>query len=467
MPFILTVISAALLTAASYYPKLYFMGWIGFLAFFYYLFIIKENELKYKNIFFSAWMLGFWILFFSSNFLYHSVKLYTGAPFFIIIIILISLFLFLSLIYPIFLFLYFYLQQSLFNNKKFNPLLFAICWTTMEFFRYYLMSFFPLANLSYTQTEFLTFIQLAEIGGIWILTFILVLVNGLIFQFIFQKKKKNIFIIAILFIIIFTFANFKDEITLQNINETNSERNISIGIITTKIQQKDKWTLKQLDKNIELTLGAVSELKKADLIIAPETNLTFDFYADTVYRENFLEKIAAESETLIQIGSLAKNDLGKGRFNSAFLISASGEIISRYNKNLLLYFGEKYPFTDLLNSYTAYNFSSLNSGKKEKLFKTKNFNWKTIICSEILYPTYVKRKIREVDFIVNQTNEAWFNNSKLLKNIMWQAAVLRAVENRMPVLKTGNYSYNGIIYPSGKYKKVFPNEMYWLLNLKI
>jgi apolipoprotein N-acyltransferase len=77
----------------------------------------------------------------------------------------------------------------------------------------------------------------------------------------------------------------------------------------------------------------------------------------------------------------------------------------------------------------------------------------------------VKSEAKEVDFIVNQTNEGWFNNSRLVKNIMWQAAVIRAVENRVPIIKTGNYSYNGIIYPTGEYKKVSSDKNYHLLKL--
>jgi len=36
---ILTALAAALLTAANYFPKLYFLSWIGFLPFLYYIYI--------------------------------------------------------------------------------------------------------------------------------------------------------------------------------------------------------------------------------------------------------------------------------------------------------------------------------------------------------------------------------------------------------------------------------------------
>lgn len=464
MALFLTILSAALAAAANYNGDLYFLTWTALLPFLYYLFIYRNQELTYKSIFLNGWNLGFWILVFTANFLYNSIKLYTGASFVFIILILFLLFLLLSLIYALFFVLYLYLQKKLFAQNSFRALLFAAVWTLMELSRYYLLSFFPIANPAYTQAEFFSFIQLAEFGGLWILTFILIFVNGLLFQLIFEKKYKKIFIISILFFMIFGSSFFLQEREFKAGKEETKA--LEIGIITTQIEQEKKWTTEQLAKNIELTLNAASELNQTQLIIAPETNITFDFYNNHNYRNQFLENVESDFEAPIQIGALASKNSDKGRYNSVFLLSDTGEIISRYDKNLLLYFGETYPLLELLNEYTGYSFSSLNPGKELTLFKFGDLQWKTVICSEILYPSYVKKAARDVDFIVNQTNEAWFKNNKLLKNIMWQAAVLRAVENRVPIIKTGNQAHSGIIYPGGSFEKVESEKNYHILKVK-
>lgn len=464
MALILITLSALLLTAANYNGNLFFMSWIALSPFFYYLFIFKNRKLNYRKIFCSGWYLGFLILVFSANFLYYPIKLYTGASFYFIILLLFLIFLFMSLIYGIFFLIYFYLQSKLFSKQKIMPLLFAFCWTIMEIIRYYLFRFFPIANPAYTQAEFLNFIQLAEIGGVWILTFILILVNVFLFQLIFQKNFKKFFPILFVFLIVFSFGYLSQQIHRQEFNITRAGK-LKVGIITTEIKQQKKWTAEQLEKNIELSLNAAAKLNKSRIIIAPETNITFDFNNNNIYRREFLEEIAAEFEVPIQIGSIAGKNSKNGNYNSSFLISPAGKIISRYDKNLLLYFGEKYPFLELINKYTPYKFSSLNAGQKQTLFRSEELLWKTVICSEILYPDYVHLDNKEIDFIVNQTNEAWFNESKLLKNIMWQAAVLRAVENRIPVIKTGNRAENGIIYPSGTYHKGDSGQNYHILFL--
>jgi len=381
MAFFLIVLAAALYTAANYLEELYFLNWFSFLPFLYYNFKIQAGkEFDYKKYFLSGQLFGFFILLFSANFIYHSIKLYTAADFWLIIILLLLLFFLLSLIYGFFFLAYIFLEQKINSELKFNPYRFAAFWLLLEFSRHYLLSFFPVGNSAYTQAEFLHFIQLADYGGIWTLTFILVLFNGLLYQLIFEKKLKNIFIISLILIIIFSVGNYslKREFNLQS-----NKEEIKIGIIRTQISQEEKWSNKQLQKNINILLDSAAFLNESRLIIAPETNITFDFHADQYYRERLLEQVAEKFETPVQIGSLAGKDSAEGRYNSSFLISDAGETLARYDKNLLLYFGETYPYLELLNEYTPYNFSSLNAGTNSNLFKLKNLKWKTIICSEI------------------------------------------------------------------------------------
>lgn len=458
----LIILTALLLTIPYYSPAIYSSAWISFIPFFYYLYRFKVKSLNYRKVFLSGWALGFLILSFSANFLYHSIKLYTSASFLVIILLLAVLFALLSLIYGFFILLYFYLQRQIFAENRFSPLLFAALWTLLEFCRHHLLFFFPIGNIAYTQSEFIEFIQFAEYGGVWILIFILVYVSGLLFQLLFQRKYKNMIIIALIFTLIFSFGTYKKNLY----SGADSGKKAEIGIITSNISQKNKWSSQYLEKNIDLLINAAPKLNETQLVIAPETNLTFDLKGDEYYREKLLSRIKQKLTAPVQLGSPAVDKNSKDRFNSSFLISSNAEVIARYNKNLLLYFGERFPYENFINKITPYNFSSLRAGKENKIFNYNNLSWKTVICSEIFYPEYVSTEAHSIDFIVNQTNEAWFKNSRLLKNIMWQAAVMRAVENRTPVIKTGNQAHNGIIYAAGDYIKVNPKKNYHKLNLK-
>lgn len=464
MDVVLIIFSAALYSASNYYVELYFLNWFFLLPFLYYLLKIKQKNVNVlRGYFFGGWQLGFFIFLFSANFLYNPIKLYTDLHSFAVISLIVLLFLFLSLPYGLFMLIYIVLVRKWNNKILFHPFLFASSWLVFEYLRYYLMSFFPFLNPAYSQAEFIYFIQLSEYGGIWILTFILILVNGLVFEIFSKYKYKNIILIITIFAIIFGNGYYK----LKN-PYINKQKNIKIGIITTQIKQDNKWRIDKIRKNNEIVFNSFNILKKADLIIAPETNLTFDFHSNNYYRKTIIKKIKNKNKTFLQVGALASQKSKQGQFNSVFLISPEGKILKRYNKNLLVLFGEQYPRQKYLNKYTPFNFNSLNFGKEVNYFEIKNIKWKTVICSEILYPHFVKVVAKDLDFIINQTNEAWFD-SALVKNIMWQAAVLRAVENRKVVIKTGNKSYNGIIFPSGKYKKMKEKKgtNYYLLDFYI
>jgi apolipoprotein N-acyltransferase len=324
----------------------------------------------------------------------------------------------------------------------------------LSFLRYKLLYFYPAGYLAVTQAEFTHFIQLAELGGFWLLTLLMLLVNAFLFQFLFEKKYKNLIYICLIFLLIFGYGSLR----LNQLQELQPE--FSLGLITTNIIQDIKWDNNQLENNTELMLQSGSELREVELIIAPETNITFDFGRKSNRKENLLKEIDSRFQVPLQFGTLSSQAGSDQKFNSSFLISAEGEILERYNKNRLLYFGEKYPGEELINALLPYHFSSLRAGEESENFSNGNLSWKNAICSEILYSDYLLAGAAEADFIVNQTNEAWFQDSELLKNLMLSSAVLRAVENRRTVVKVGNLAHDALISPAGNYERLPEAEIY-------
>jgi len=494
MNYLLIILSALLLNTANYFPQLFFLSWLGFIPLFYVLdggsrkkiqLPNRKNDLISKFIsffkrsrsgknehFFCGWLFGFFYISLSSLFLYHPIRLFTDLSIIITAVLLAALFAVLALFYGAFFKLYFLIF------KKLNPFYFAAAWLIFSYLRYKILYFFPIGFLSTSQAEFLNFIQLAELGGPWLLIFLLVLTNAVIYLLIFKQQAvlKYSFILIIIVALIFGYGSY----SLQKFAEghyTFSDQNLlRVGLITTEISQDDKWDYQNIEQNVELTLEAADELQASRIIFAPESNITFNF-DQSERRGEFLADTADRFEVPVQIGSLASeleiaglaaDDANEiGNYNSSFLLSAEGEILQRYNKNRLVYFGEFYPFQNFLNELTGGSFSSLKAGSEITTFRAQGLSWKTVICSEILYTDYLQRDLSEANFIVNQTNEGWFRNSRLLKNMMWNNAVLRAVESRKSVIKVGNQAYDGIIYPSGRYNKTEVDSNYHLIYLQL
>ena len=152
-----------------------------------------------------------------------------------------------------------------------------------------------------------------------------------------------------------------------------------------------------------------------------------------------------------QFGAQAIKNDPEHVYNSSLLFSTEGKMIDRYNKNRLVAFGEIIPFNKIVNKLTNKKWHSLTAGEKYNIFEINDVKWRTFICSEILYPM-LSDNLKDFDFIVNQSNEAWFENG--LQKQMWSAAIFRAVESRKTVIKAGNRAISGVIMPSGKIQEM-------------
>lgn len=465
MNFILVFLAALILNIANYLPELYPLTWLGMLPL-----IAVINRLKNKDqaggqkknnqlknlehnqkppVFRLGWAFGFFMTAFSSIFVYYSIEEFTGFNFWLISFLLVMLYLVIGLIYG--LWFKVYLKTA---AVKFSALYFALSWLVLEFIRYKLLFFYPAGYLAVTQAEFSHFIQLADLGGFWLLSFVLALVGALLYQLVFKKEFKKLIYLALIFLLIFGYGQLR----LQQYSDLVPD--YSLGLITTSISQEIKWNQSQREKNNQLMLAAAEKLNKNELIIAPETNITFDFGRGGRASEKLLQEIKNRFETPIQFGTLSTFNDSANKYNSSFLVSPQGELLQRYNKNILLYFGEKYPAEALINKLLPYHFSSLANGSEIVNFSLGDVSWKNAICSEILYTDYLLQQTAQADFIVNQTNEAWFQDSTLLKNLMFNSAVIRAVENRKTVVKIGNLATDAVITAAGRYDLLPEAEIY-------
>lgn len=424
---IIILISDILTTLPFYYPDLFFLSFFSFVPLF---LIIKESGIR--KSFLSGWFFGFIYIFISSYWLFYPLYNYSGLNIIFVIIILFLLFSLLGLFYGVW--------GYLLKYTGLGAVRVALSWTAVEFLRYKILSIFPVAYLGYTQSSFKTILQWADIGGVFLISFLILLINGYLFKLVSSKKKKFLVPILIIFIIIGSYGIYKTNYDFGN------EDMMSVGIIQTNIKQSEKWKTANIEKNITNIFSSASHLKNVELFITPETSLTFDITRNEYYRNQVLKKMN-NFDAYFQFGAQAIKENIDLKYNSSFLFNSAGKKIERYNKNRLVVFGEKIPFNKLVNKLTNKRWHSLTSGEKRTLFKLEDKKWKNFICSEIFYPI-LDQDLTKFDFIVNQSNEAWFDNG--LQQQMWAAAIFRAVESRKTVVKSGNRAISGVVFPSGR-----------------
>ena len=98
------------------------------------------------------------------------------------------------------------------------------------------------------------------------------------------------------------------------------------------------------------------------------------------------------------------------------MIDKEGKIQSIYDKTFLVPFGEYLPLRGLLKYLNIFNNSyrsvdGFSSGTGLKLIKKSGFPISLpLICYEALFSNEILGKVKEAEWILNITNDAWFGS---------------------------------------------------------
>ncbi|MBE3096507.1 MAG: apolipoprotein N-acyltransferase [Planctomycetes bacterium] len=165
------------------------------------------------------------------------------------------------------------------------------------------------------------------------------------------------------------------------------------------------------------------------------------------------------------------------RYNSAFLVAPGSKHFAAehaYAKAHLVPFGEYVPFKQswpwlhaLLGGFTPYDYDySLTPGAHDPApfvlkYGGAEARFQVPICYEDAMPYRVREMVRSddparakaVDFLVNISNDGWFNGSVELDQHL-NLCVFRAVENRVPIVRSVNTGISAIIDPEGRIETV-------------
>ena len=234
---------------------------------------------------------------------------------------------------------------------------------------------------------------------------------------------------------------------------------------------------------------------KTDLLIWPESAVpVFDeagYIAITNFvRTHHLWLIFNAEDYVWRSGAGTNNDYDA--FNAAFLFNPDGRCAAIYHKQKLVVFGEYIPlvrwlpfvkwFTPITGSFasgdhvvpfemninperrpparpgTSTDFP--NAGSEIGAPSESNFHVKTatLICFEDVFPELTRKYAQDdTDFLVNLTNDGWFGDSAA----QWQqaaAAVFRAVENGVPLVRSANNGLTCWVDANGRLREIFRDK---------
>jgi apolipoprotein N-acyltransferase len=324
-------------------------------------------------------------------------------------------------------------------------------WIGGEWLRGWLMDGFPWGLLGYSQHSVLPVIQLAELTGVYGVSFLIVAVNCAIAAVVglgWRAAAPGAALAAVALAGSLAFGWH----ALAGQRAAGS-REVRVGLIQPSIEQTLKWDPAQhahiLDTYEALTREAARS--KPAVVLWPETATTIFLRGDQALLER-LVRLASAVDAPLLVGSIDRQDRPDGTFlNSAFLLSGQG-ITSKYDKIHLVPFGEYVPLGWLIGFVRSWAefISDFGVGEAHTVFRLPEASFGTVICYEVIFPELFREFVtRGADFMVNITNDAWFGRT----SGPWQhlgMLPLRAVEHRVAIARAANTGISALVEPSGR-----------------
>lgn len=453
---IISAISGFLLVLA--FPP-FGAGWLAWFALVPLLFSLEGVGLKkgllYGFIFGAAFFLGtvYWVV--------HSMYYYGGVPFGVGVLAMLLLVVYLSL-YPA----AFGLLASLASTSRPSArlVLVPVFWTAVEYLRGHLFTGLPWVLAGYSQTAYLPVIQVADITGVWGVSFLVVFVNSALWitarRFLYKDGSTRVIVpvaalAAVVLVLAYGFLRI-----WQVDEDVKHWSGLRAAVAQGSIDQSVKWDKSFQDVTLDIyrDLSLKASRDGARLIVWPETAVPFYFNADKV-KDGKLGSITREAGSYVLTGSPSYNyNLMTGKvmyYNSAYLLSPSGDEAGRYDKFHLVPFGEYVPLKKFFPFFRKLTegVGDFSEGPGAVPIRFEHGGIGTLICYESIFPEIASASVRNGSTIlVNITNDAWFGRTSAPYQ-HFDMAVFRAVENRVFLLRAANTGISAIIGPAGRVRK--------------
>ena len=330
----------------------------------------------------------------------------------------------------------------------------AVVWCGSEFLRGWIGGGFPWNPLGAGLTPWLPGIQLAEFGGVWLVSGLAIFVNALLAWAVAERRGwTSLAACALAVAVVLGWGAWRAE------QLPKPARSIRVALVQTSIPQDEKWVTAKIlmiyERLADLTRKAQGD-PDVELVIWPETALPDDVRNS----ENSYAVVwnLCTNGTPILTGSLDLAVLDSGEeqyFNSAFLFDTSGRIVGEYDKRHLVIGGEFIPFERWIpwRLQAALGLpASLSAGGEGAVFRAgkADIPLSPLICFEDILPYLARADVRAgARMLVNLTNDAWFDERVAPRQHM-RNAILRAVENRVPLVRSANTGVTCVIEPSGR-----------------
>jgi apolipoprotein N-acyltransferase len=343
------------------------------------------------------------------------------------------------------------------------PLLAGAAWVMAEFGRGRLFTgtaFFignPWGLLGYSHADWLPFVQIASVTGIYGASFALACANaalaGLALAWREPARRRaaalgfGVGLLPALAVLTYGSA------TLRGAAPEPGSRPLEVAVIQGNVSIGSRWRADAYGENLDLYLRLTAESLAAGhprIAFWPEAALTFFLESEPDHRQAIASLLAPADLELVVGGPRATGLGSDAHANSVFVLRPDGTVAGHYDKQFLVPFAEYFPLgIDVLRRRFG-RVRSFRSGSRVEPLATRAGLAGVLVCNEAMLPEAARLRVAAgAAFLVNPSNDTWISDVQYTEQQL-DIARVRAVEQRRWLVRASTSGPSALVDPWGR-----------------
>ncbi len=334
-----------------------------------------------------------------------------------------------------------------------------VVWVAVELARTRITGF-PWDLLGISQVDNVPLARLATVTGVYGLSFEIMVVNAA-FAAAFlvpRDKRKKLLLAALGAAVVLQSGRLIPAPAIP------ADRTATLVQANVPILEGADWTKDYFNSTLrDLSRVSVAGQNSSHLVVWPESPAPF-FTSDPLFRDA-VSKLARQANTWVLTGSIGVRKATPGEataiYNSAVLVTPTGEWTSGYDKTHLVPFGEYVPFKRVFAfaGGLTKEVGDFSAGTSRAPLDAGGMRLGIFICYESIFPDEVRQSAAEgAQVFVNISNDGWYGDSGAYAQHLKQAR-MRAVENARWLLRDTNTGVTAAIDPYGRIVASVPRKV--------
>ena len=339
-----------------------------------------------------------------------------------------------------------------------RTLLVAAAWTAGELWREHALGGNPWVLVGYSQVRTGLVAQVADLGGVFAVGFVVVVVNAAVAEIALAVRsrvpRRDGVVAAGVAACVVAATLAYGTWALRHAAAADATP-VSVAVAQADLDLGSQWREEFYGRNLEAYLRLTHDALRARptrLVVWPEAAMTFFLADERSYQSAIGRVLAPFGAELVTGGPYAVAGSSTTFRNAAFVLEPSGAVRGRYDKERLLPFAEYFPFP-------ALDFLRRSFGRVREFgpgapapgpLSTVAGRAGILICNEAMFAEVARDRVRAgAEVLMVLTNDTWVGDAQFA-GIAFDMAVLRAIETRRWLVRASTAGPSAIVAPSGE-----------------